>query len=245
MGSVIDADLLKSSWEFQSQPHRFDEAPHFKVAAPLADLKTQVQEWVTFERTQYGNSRVQEEERRGTIFTIWFPVWDLWHYSRANFSNGQASITKAVHILFEQIDVIAENWPMRPQIILLDAIDVTFLPSWSKRETGIDDADFVREDQRYAVSLVEQWNQALDKEAGGWDKGSIHIYHANEWLVEQIRHVQLIKANVTNANRVGYHLLPWTNVHSGCLGLGNAVSEVIQDNSHTNLCTEPEAYLFW
>lgn len=172
----------------------------FQFDEPSSDLKTQIEQWLKFERQQYGTSRVSEVERNGTVFIMWFSLWDLWNYSEKNMADAQHAVTKAMDILFEQLDVMAENWPSEMKIIMPEAIDTTFLPRWHNSRTGLRGSDPHGDNQRNAVLLSEQWNRALDMRATRWQGGSMYIYNTNEWLLDQIREQQLTEAHLSDAN---------------------------------------------
>lgn len=209
--------------------------PDFKPAEPLADLETQIRQWLRFEKQQYGTSRVSEVERNGTVFTMWFSLWDLWYYSEKDMADAQYAVTKAIDILFEQLDVIAENWPSEMKIIMPEAIDATFLPRWSAHRTGPRGSDPHGEAQRRAVLLVEQWNRALDMRATRWQGGSMYIYNTNEWLLDQLREQQMFQAQLRVAKS------PWTNVRTGCIESSKAKG----DAAGSVRCSDPTKYLFW
>ncbi len=207
----------------------------FALEEPLVDLETQIQQWLEFEKQQYGTSRVSEVERNGTVFTMWFSLWDLWYYSEKNMADAQYAVTKAIDILFEQLDVIAKNWPSEMKIVMPEAIDPTFLPRWRGLRTGPRGTDPHGENQRNAVLLVEQWNRALDMRATGWQGGSMYIYNTNEWLLDQVREQQLFEAHLRDTKS------PWNNVRSGCVESSKGEGDV----AGTVRCSDPNTYLFW
>lgn len=211
----------------------------YEIAEPLADLKTQVQQWLKFEKQQYDNTRVKEVERIGTVFTMWFSLWDLWYYSEKTIEEAEAAITKTLDTLFEQLDLIAEEWPSEMKIIIPEAIDTTFLPGWHSIRTGPRGSDPHGECQRSAVLLVEQWNRALDMRATRWNGGSMYIYNTNEWLLDQVREQQLFTSHLSDANGMGASQSPWNNVRSGCVETNKKSGE------KTIQCPDPNAYLFW
>ncbi|KAL8697080.1 MAG: hypothetical protein Q9224_002480 [Gallowayella concinna] len=141
----------------------------------LSDLKTQVSQWLRFERKQYTSSRMRLQEKRGTIFTVWFSLWDIWYSSQLNDDDASEAIRQSIDSLFEQLETIADNSPTGVKIILPEAMDPTFLPGWSMKRTGPGGSDHRGDDQRNAIQLVRQWNTALDRKAsdargpiGGW-----------------------------------------------------------------------------
>ena len=212
-----------------------------ELSEPLADLKTQVQQWLRFEQQQYGTSRVSEVERNGTIFTIWLSLWDLWYYAEKEHSNAEWAVTKTMDILFDQLDIIAENWPSEMKIIMPEAIDLSFLPAWHNTRIGRSGTDQKGDILRNSIALVEQWNNALDTRAAGWQRGSMYIYNTNEWLLDQVREQQLLDARVSDANGMGSNQTPWDNVHSGCL----ESSKDHIDLAKAAHCSDPDKYLFW
>lgn len=210
---------------------------------PLADLRTQVQHWLAFEKKQYANSRVSNIERNGTVFVVWFSLWDLWHYSQLNLTESEAAVTKTMDAFFEQLDVIAENWPSKLKIIIPEAIDITFLPGWRTMRTGLRGSDLRGEAQRNAILLVEQWNRALDMRAVRWRRGSMYIYSTSEWLLDQVREQQLFTAHLKDANGMGASQSPWQNVRSGCVG--DKAYGVLGEAGTAGRCSDPATYLFW
>ena len=213
----------------------------FDRIEPLADLKTQIQQWLHFEKQQNTNSRVSQAERNCTVFTVWFSMWDLWYYSEKTISEAEVAVSKTMDTLFEQLNLIAENWPAEMKIIMPEAIDTTFLPGWAKLRTGPRGSDPHGESQRSAVLLVEQWNRALDLRAAKWNQGSMYIYNTNQWLLDQIRQQQLFAAHLEDANGMGSTEPPWKNVRSACVQINMTLTAAFV----IERCSDPSAYLFW
>jgi len=207
----------------------------FELEQSLADLKSQIQQWLKFEKQQYDTSRASEVERNGTVFTMWFSLWDLWYYSEKNMADAQYAVTKTMDILFDKINVIAQNWPSNVKMIMPEAIDATFLPRWRGLRTGPRGSDPYGENQRNAVLLVGQWNRALEMRATRWQGGSLYIYNTNEWLLDQVREHQLFEARLQDAKS------PWNNVRSGCIQPSKTKSDVAE----VVVCSDPTTYLFW
>ena len=191
------------------------------------------------------SSRVRDIEKKGTIFTVWFSLWDLWHYSKKTNEEGSKDIVKTINTLFDQFDRIAENWPPGAKIIVLEAMDPTFLPGWHAMRTGPGGSDISADEQRNAVLLVEQWNAALDKRASRWDKGQMYIYNTNEWLLDQVREQQLIDGELSDHNGLGASGSPWDNVSSGCIGNSNKTNSGAGEHAGEGRCVDPQKYLFW
>lgn len=214
----------------------------------LSDLKTQVKQWLRFEKKQYTSSRVRAKEKRGTIFTVWFSLWDIWYYSQLSTDDASKAIAQSIDTLFEQFGIIADNWPSGAKIILPEAMDPTFLPGWSMQRTGPAGSDHRADDQRNAIELVKQWNAALDQRASDWQKGQIYIYNTNDWMLDQVREAQLVIGDMVDHNGLGQSGSPWDSVHSACVGAaetrspGHGRKEKVLGPPN---CSNPSRYLFW
>lgn len=194
------------------------------------------------------SSRIRETEKKGTIFTVWFPLWDLWYYSGKSKDEGSKAVEQAVEKLFEQLNEVAKHWRDGVKVVMPEAIDPTFLPGWVALRTGPNGNDQNADDQRNAVRLVQQWNAALDNKASSWDKGQLYIYNTNEWLLDQVREQQLVSSDMADHNGLGQTGSPWDNVEEGCLGSkvkGNSSSTLPETNSGVGRCKDPSKYLFW
>ncbi|KAL6717409.1 hypothetical protein ACLMJK_005324 [Lecanora helva] len=239
-GPFVDSDLLNASMRNITNTNNA-LSTNSDLGEPLADLKTQVQQWLRFEKEQYGTSRVTEIERKGTVFSMWFSLWDLWYYAEKDTGAAEYAVTKAMDTLFQQLDVIAENWPTEMKVIVPEAVDTTFLPGWHSVRTAPRGSDRQGVIQREAVALVEQWNRALDLRANRWQGGSMYIYNTNEWLLDQLRGQQLFDSHLSDANGRGVEQTPWSNVRSGCTSIDKAKG----DSKEKTQCSDPKTYLFW
>ncbi|KAI4127211.1 MAG: hypothetical protein LQ338_003330 [Usnochroma carphineum] len=236
-GAVVDRGVL----------NRTLKGEHGEVTT-LSDLKTQVAQWLRFEKKQYTSSRMREKEKRGTIFTVWFSLWDIWYYSQLSSDEASQAIRQSVDTLFEQLGIIADNWPSGAKIILPEAMDPTFLPGWSMKRTGPAGSDHSADDQRNAIQLVKQWNAALDMRASDWRRGQIYIYNTNEWMLDQVRETQLIIGDMFDHNGLGKSGSPWASVGSGCVGSDETPSPPasnVKGGAGPPKCSEPQKYLFW
>ena len=242
--AVIDSSLLNSTWMVQHRLNHDSMISKLDIEDPVADLRAQVQHWLAFEKTQLGTPRSTAADKHSTVFSLSFSTWELWYYSAGVYSNAQVAVTKSMDSLFEQLDLIAENWTSDLKIVLFNAIDPTFLPLWHGLRTGPYGADSFSEDQRNAVLLVEQWNLALEKRARRWKKGVIYIYDINSWLLEQIRQGQLQNKKWKEANGVVTPQTAWENVETSCLGSTDHPSDQMQGSQSDQECPHPSLYLF-
>lgn len=233
----MNSDILNQTW---NRGHEAEE--------PLADLRTQVQQWIRFEKSQYMSSRIRETERKSTIFTVWFSLWDLWYNSSKTPDEASKAIEGTIDTLFEQLNEVAKHWSGVVKVVMPEAIDPTFLPGWMATRTGPNGNDKTGDDQRNAVQLVEQWNEMLDNKASKWDRGQLYIYNTNEWLIDQVREQQLAVGKTSDHNRLGQASSPWDNVQIGCLGSSskdNHSSSTPQTAEGLGRCSDPSKYLFW
>ena len=194
------------------------------------------------------SSRIRETERKGTIFTVWFSLWDLWYYSNKTKHEASRAIEETVDTLFEQLDEVAQHWRGEVKVVIPEAIDLTFLPGWITTRTGPSGNDKTGDDQRNAVRLVQQWNDALDNKASKWERGQLYIYNTNEWLLDQVREKQLVQGDLSDHNGLGRAGSPWDNVQAGCLGStskSNDSYSSVQTSEGMARCTDPSRYLFW
>ena len=234
-GAVVNSDLLNSTTSSEKTG-----------AEPLADLRTQIDQWIRYEKKIKMTSRVREKERKGTIFTVWFSLWDLWYYSRATNEEASKAVSATVETLFEQLDRLADNWPGELKVVMPEAMDPTFLPGWQLMRTGPQGNDQKADEQRNAVMLVQQWNAALDHLAQGWDKGQLYIYNTNEWMLDQVREQQLVQNDMVDHNGLGQAGSPWDNVQAGCVGsMDRSHAETNDTLAGDPRCSNPSKFLFW
>ena len=234
-GAVVDSGVLNGTLNSEQGD-----------ITPLPDFKMQVEQWLRFEKKQFTSSRMREKEKKGTIFTVWFSLWDLWYYSQKSNDDGSKAVSQSLDALFEQLGVIADNWQSDVKIILPEAMDPTFLPGWQIKRTGPSGSDHTADDQRNAVQLVKQWNAALDKRAMDWQKGQIYIYNTNDWMLDQVREAQLVIGDMADHNGLGQHGSPWDAVEFGCVrDSQHGHSSPGETSGGAPRCLEPEKYLFW
>ncbi|KAL8803164.1 MAG: hypothetical protein Q9182_003336 [Xanthomendoza sp. 2 TL-2023] len=114
LGAVVNTAVLN-----RTSPARTEGIMFF-------DLQTQVSQWLRFERKQDTSSRLRVQEKRGTIFTVRFSLWDIWYSSQLDDDDASETIRQSVDSLFEQLETIADSWPTGAKIILPEAMDPTF-----------------------------------------------------------------------------------------------------------------------
>ncbi|KAL2835190.1 hypothetical protein BDW59DRAFT_4939 [Aspergillus cavernicola] len=207
--------------------------------SPLADLKSQVNQWLATETKAVLqlDDEVVHDRRNRTIVVVSFGVWDLWNAIGKDYEVATKSIDHSVEIMMEQLDLLSQNWgPDDLKIILTLAPDVTFLPGF--RPLGDQHVSQYKE----AVKLVERWNTKLRGAAEQWGKGTIYLFDTEAFLIDLIRDRQLYAAGVEEANGLGKNQDPgWENVEDACV----ESSQQWVVTSEGKRCEDPEKYLFW
>ncbi|RDW82210.1 hypothetical protein BP6252_03322 [Coleophoma cylindrospora] len=139
----------------------------------LPDLESQITKYLTFPK-----SKAQE-----TIFLISFGLWDIYHYSGFEYSEGQKLIEETIYEIFRQVDrlylvyrenVISElptsngTEPAPFRIIVPKLFDSTLLPGWSSQRPTPMVPSSVSEQQKMAVWFTTRWNDMLENRMGAW-----------------------------------------------------------------------------
>ena len=240
---MVDNDILRHTLSrgtvFNSTI--IEANPHVE---PLPDLRHQIQQWLQFEKQQYGKDRSQNALKRCTVFIVWYSLWDIWYYSSGDLDTAQEAVANTTNSLFEQLDIVAENWSHDLKVIMPEAIDPTYLPGWHKKRTGLQGSDIHADEQRHAIALVQQWNRALGIRASLWTKGEMYIYDTNAWLLDQVLEQQLSKEQLADANGLGSGNSTWKIVDKGCLA-SNESEHASNVGQALTRCTDPTTHLFW
>lgn len=205
----------------------------------LPDFKTQLEEWLGAETaTLAGLSEEQIKFRQEhTIFVISFGIWDIWDLvtNEKDYDNAVGSVERRINKLIEQMDQLSERWDSTElNVILTQAVDVTFLPGFKDHGDGYKDA----------VKLLVEWNQALRDAARKWERGRIYLFDTNSFVLDRIRDWQLYAAGIEEENGLGKNQEGWVNIVDPCVESGKGI-EVMMSSSTDKMCENPEKYLFW
>ncbi|GAD94485.1 conserved hypothetical protein [Paecilomyces variotii No. 5] len=202
--------------------------------APLADLGSQMDQWLEAEQTVMQSMPAEAVETRhnNTIISVGFGVWDLWNLVGKDYDDAKESVVHSVTIIFERLNELSERWGTKDmRVILTMAPDVTFFPAF--RPTP--------ETQKDTVKLVEYWNNFLRSSAEEWDCGTIYLFDTNEFMLDQLRDWQLFAAGMEDEHGLGKNENPgWEDVTRPCVQRNSTFLGWTEKQ-----CEHPDKYLFW
>jgi hypothetical protein len=206
------------------------------------DFKTQVQQFLAYEKKTY---RVSQRFRAGddwTIFTVFFGLWDLLEYSTLEKDFAIRAVDDSVAELFRQLDLLAAQALNPIKVVLPQMVDITFLSRFRPNRNDEDEQYAQLQHQR--VFLMTYWNAILFQRAMQWQKGDIFMPDSNAVLMEQLRAKQLHSEDISDASGGGKGMPLLEYVEQPCL-------TTLSDHNATNLqadvgkCSDPSLHLFW
>lgn len=229
----MDTDILANVTNQHPDNHKF-----------LADLKRQVQQWISFEKQSGLISARASNKVEWTVFTVFFGISDIWQYTSLDDTAADDDIQETMAALFAQLDVIADHLRARPHIVLPKVVDISFLPAFALQPQDFPDR------QRLAVSLTEKWNNALEKAARDWTGGYVHLLGTDKWLLNLIREQQMHKIGIADERGEGKSNPKFREVRSPCVPLPQAGAQYPFDmgdanSNRTEPCDDASHYLFW
>lgn len=179
-----------------------------------------------------------DESEEETIFAISFGFYDIFQYAILDLGDAQNAITQSMHVLFQQLDIIAEHSSSAPQVLISGLWDVTFAPHF--QSLSLSENNTLPQfggAQHKMIYLVEYWNSALIQTSMTWSKGDVFYLNWQNWVMDQIRTTQLHDLNIVDSSGNGKETVVFDDVTSPCLLRSSA------DNSIA--CARPERNLFW
>lgn len=239
--SPLDANNSMTGSVISNQVLANITAPESGKQDPLADLTTQIRQWVNFEK-QKKLMPTRHFRKEQTVFTVFFGLWDLWHYTDLDMNSAQKAIDETITELFVQLDYLAEQAKTPIRVVLPSAIDITLLPGFQEKVEKSGDRYFPQEQHR-AIFLMHYWNTILSQIATKWDGGSLYMPDLNAWLVERIREHQLWSAGISDASGAGEQRPLFDEVSKPCTSATNSTSG--EPLSEEKGCQEASKYLFW
>lgn len=169
----------------------------------LPDLAMQIQD---FKRAKYSRHASQGS---WTVFTVYFGVWDIWHYATLNKANGMDAVEKSIWTIYNQLDVLINDTNVNTSettIVMPKLLDSTWLPRWLTERTGVAGIDEFGLIQRQAVTLTDHWNRLMDQRIAKSPKGSkILSPDFNGWFLRQHREYREMKFGYKDLLSPGYH----------------------------------------
>jgi hypothetical protein len=231
VGSVIDSDSHSTAMAGKSN------------ILTLNDFKTQVEQFLAYEKTTHRMLRRLGVHDERTIFTIFFGLWDILEYSTLEIEPAMRAVDYSVAQLFLQLDLLAAQSLTPMRVVIPQMIDTTFLPRFKPTKDG-EIEKFARV-QHQRLFLLSYWNTVLLQVAMRWQIGEIFMPATNAVVMEHVRMKQLQSEGISDASGAGKYIPLFEVVDQPCV-------TTLSDSNTTNLqaaavekCTDPTAHLFW
>jgi hypothetical protein len=210
-----------------------------KETLAVFDFKTQVQQFIEFDKKKWklpGRHSAAEEQ---TIFTVLLGTWDLLQFSALDKDAAIRAIDRSVKELFHNLDVLADHVGTL-KVTVPSLMDVTFLPRYSDRKD--ESATEFAQEQHQAVFLWSYWNTALSRAASEWARGDVFVPNIHDIVMEEVRAKQMFTNRIADAKGNGRQEPLFEEVEKPCL-VQDSNAQNLQAAAH--LCTDPSAHLFW
>ncbi|KAK7548628.1 hypothetical protein IWX49DRAFT_589701 [Phyllosticta citricarpa] len=227
VGAVLDNAVFQNA----TASHNFTDFA-------LRDLQQQVRDFVKME----GAKRMWpiQPPKEWTLFTVWFGVNDIFHYSKLERDVAKFAINKSIDHLFRQLNIIHE-WMRGPILVVLPkAVNVTHLPRFNM-ET-IDEVDTTR--HRMAIDMASYWNYKLESRARNWMGGHVFLVESDKFMETQVRAKQMY-----GPPSVRKRALDFRDVSTACRTLVYPQSQdedsVQELGVLEQVCEDPGQHLFW
>ncbi|KAH7116737.1 hypothetical protein B0J11DRAFT_99673 [Dendryphion nanum] len=231
IGSMVDSDLFANSAIGNER----------NATLALFDFKTQVQQFLNFEKEKITIPERLRKVEEHTIFTVFFGIWDILEYSTLSKEDAIDVIEKSIEGLFCGLDTLADHVKGDVKVVIPKAMDPTFLPWFQEKRN--DSADIFAEDQHQTVFLWTFWNTALASRAANWGRGEIFLLDLHGIIMEQVRANQLYSHHVSDASGSGKQTPLFSDVRQPCLSLDLDHGEL--QAAGVEKCVDPGKYLFW
>lgn len=233
IGSLVDSDVYAQAAAGKSSGD---------IVASF-DFKTQVQQFLTYDK---GSRYVPERLRRvdeWTLFTIFFGLWDLLEYATLQKEFAMRAIENSIAQLFQDLDLLAEHAKGPVNVILPRMIDVTFLPHFQSRRNAT--KEHFAEHQHHLVFLWAYWNNVLFRSATQWENGNIFMPDPNSLLMDQIMVKQLHSRHISDASGIGKQAPLFEHVEQPCLASTSGNTAADLQAATMEKCLDPAQHLFW
>jgi len=207
------------------------------------DFKTQVEQFITYNKARRIVPQRFRKVDEWTYFTVFFGLWDLLEYSAVEKRIGMAAIEKSIEALFRELDVLAEHTIFPPKVVIPKMIDVTFLPAFQPRKKAIREAEFAKT-QHHLVFLYSYWNTVLARVASQWENGTIYMPEPNDLIMQEVRAKQLYMRQISDAAGVGKQAPLFEYIEQPCLASPRGSTMALQ-LADIQKCSAPAEHLFW
>jgi hypothetical protein len=210
-----------------------------KETLAVFDFKTQVQQFIEFDKKKWklpGRHSAAEER---TMFTVLLGTWDLLQFSALDKDAAIRAIDRSVQELVHNLDVLADHVGT-PKVTVPSLMDVTFLPRYSDRKNE-STTEFAQK-QHQAVFLWSYWNTVLSGAASEWARGDVFVPNIHDIVMEEVRAKQMFTNRIADAKGNGRQEPLFEEVERPCL-VQDPHAQDLRAAAHQ--CTDPSAHLFW
>lgn len=231
-GSVVDSDIFANATKQRGEE-----------TLVLFDFKTQVQQFIAFEkqRAQIPGSLRKIDE--WTVFTVFFGIWDLMEYSALDKADALHAIDRSVAELVANLDALADHVGEPIKVVIPRLVDVTFLPRFVNRRN--DSATTFAPKHHEAVFLWAYWNTVLSQAASDWARGDIFMPDMHGIVMNQVRAKQLYSQHISDATGFGKQTPLFDDVEKPCLAQNADQNANDLQAADVKRCSEPSRHLFW
>lgn len=212
-------------------------------AVNSTDLKTQVQQFLTYDRASRSKSKRLLRDDEWTIFAVFFGLWDLLVYSTLENEFAMRAIDNSIAVLFKNLNLLAEHASAPIKVIIPSMMDVTFLPRVQAEKNAT--REHFAENQHRLIFLWTYWNSALLRTASQWENGDVFMPDLNFLIMDQVRVKQLYSKHISDAFGVGKQAPLFDNVEQPCLASMLGPSTTDQEAAAIIKCIDPAQHLFW
>ncbi|KAF1977653.1 hypothetical protein BU23DRAFT_270772 [Bimuria novae-zelandiae CBS 107.79] len=230
VGSMVDSSILLDATSYA----RNDTIAVF-------DFKTQVQQFIEFDKKKWRLPGRDDTDNEQTIFTVFFGTWELLQFSALDKDGAVRAIDRSVKELVHNLDLLADHVD-NPKVTVPNLLDVTFLPRYSRRK--YESATEFAQKQHKSVFLSTYWNAALSQTASEWDRGVLFMPNVHDIVVEEVRANQMYSRQIVDSKGNGKQEPLFQEVEEPCfVQETDANTGNLQAAART--CTDPGAHLFW
>ena len=203
---------------------------------PLADFTQQMRRWT--ENEDAVNRALTAEQagilQNNTLYVVSFGVWDIWYLVDLGTKAAAPLIDQKIQVIMEQLDVLADQQSMvnETKVLMTLPLDISFLPGFHTTK-GL-------AEEKAAVEIVRYWGSRLITACDKWERGTVHIFDINSFVVDLIRDWQFFAVGIVKTtNGLGKNEDPgWENVREPCITTSGS------DGGKAK-CVNPDKYLFW
>jgi hypothetical protein len=208
----------------------------------ISDLKTQVQEYLGYEKARYNIPQSLRATDKWTVFTVSFGLWDLLGFQDLEIEFAMLAIDNSISELFHQLELLTSNVSSPTKIVLSQMMEMTFLPCFQSMRN--DTPDIFAEMEHKSNFLVAYWNTVLLRSAIEWEATNLFLLDPNAVVVDLVRGSQLNQGYRPEASGADGRTQPIEYVEQPCM-------DVLQDSTSgwqadiAEKCSDPLAHLFW